>query len=323
MKKDLSIFIVVALLIFALMFGVSHMRAQVPMRPSHPFTEALASPLAVPGKVIIRINGEPVTENEFAAAFEELPPQMQQQYNSPQGKQAFAEQFVRMKILAQEAKRMGLDRDGKVAGQLASQQTDVLAGAAESKIVPAPTPAEIRAFYDKNKDRLSTLELSHIDIAYQGGLIPPKGGAQPPTEEQAMNKALAIWQKIKSGADFAQMAREYSDDVQSAQNGGALGPVNPASMPEELRGRVLALQPGQLSDPIPTRFGIEIIKAGQRQVRPLDKELETQIAERLHQQDVVARVELLRKIAKVDYDPKMFPDAKAFDAAQRQQRPQG
>lgn len=321
MAKDLSIFLIVALLIFGIMFGVSQMRAQVPMRPSHPYVAELAPSPAVPGKVILRVNGEPVTEDEFAAAFSELPPEVQQQYNSPQGKQAFAEQFVRMKILEQEARRLGLAKDAKVAGQLASQQTDVLAAAAEAKIVPPPTPQEIRDFYEKNKERMTTLQLSHIDIAYQGSLIQPKDGNPPPTQEQALNKALMIWQKIKAGADFGQMARQYSDDVQSAQNGGALGPVTPATMPEELRGRLMQLQPGQLSDPIPSRFGIEIFKAGPRQIHPLDDNLSRQIAERVRQQNVVNRVELLRKVAKVDFDAKTFPDAKNFER-QMQQQPQ-
>src|SRR5919206_418272 len=66
------------------------------------------------GRVIMRVNGEPVTEGEFSAAFATLPPEMQQQFNSEQGKQAFAEQLVRMKLLEQEARKRHLENDPQV-----------------------------------------------------------------------------------------------------------------------------------------------------------------------------------------------------------------
>src|SRR6185436_15496387 len=129
------------ILIFALAFGISAKRVPVAMRPTHPFsmderTATIPTAEGAPvGHVIMRVNGEPITEEEFSAAFASLPQELQQQFNSEQGKQAFAEQIVRLKLLEQEGRRMHLDNDARVAGQLSAGRLDILASAAAQKLV--------------------------------------------------------------------------------------------------------------------------------------------------------------------------------------------
>jgi peptidyl-prolyl cis-trans isomerase C len=329
-KRDVLSGIVVIVLIFALAYGIKAMSVPVPMRPTHPFStdeRVAAVPTGVPGqppvgRVILRVNGEPVTETEFAASFAALPPEMQQQFNSEQGKQAFAEQLVRMKLLEQEAHKLKLDDDPKVAGQLAAGRTDVLAAAAAQKLGTAP-PAAVQKFYNENQERMQTVDLSHIVVAYQGSMAQPKGGGAPLSEQAAMNKALQIYQQLKEGANFEELAKKVSDDPQSAARGGQLGPVGAGMLPPELDARVMRLKQGEISSPIPSRFGIHIFKAGQRHTRPLS-EVQERISQKVKQDETIRRVEELRKGAKVDFDPKFFPDAKNWQNAkppQAQGRP--
>jgi hypothetical protein len=284
LKRDIVIALVAIILVFAITFGVSAMRVPVPMRPTQPFSleggeapiPSTAAPEAPVGKVIIRVNGEPVTEQEFAAAFATLPQEVQQQYNSEQGKQAFAEQLVRMKLLEQEAHKRGLDRDPAVAGQLAAQRMNIMAGAAAEKLVPNASPQAVQKFYAENAQRLQTMDLYHIVVAYKGGAIPPRKG--PPLDEQAAtNKALQIYQKLKEGMPFEQAAKELSDDQQSAARGGFLG-------------------------------------AAARHTVPLEQVRE-RISQRVQQQETVEKVEGLRKTAQIYFDPKFFPDAKNWSSA--------
>lgn len=315
--RDAVITLVAIVLVFGIAYGVSAMRVPVPMRPTHPFstdervaTIPTGSPEEAPkGRIIMRVNGEPVTEGEFAASFASLPPEMQQQYNSEQGKQAFAEQLARMKLLEQEARKQHIDRDPKVAAQIAANRTDILASAAALKLVDKASPQAIQKFYAENQQHMQTLDLAHIVVAYQGGMLQPKDGSPAPNEQVAMNKALQIYQRLKEGAKFEDLAKQVSDDTQTAVRGGSLGSVAPGMLPEELDARVMNLREGEISSPIPSRFGIHIFKAGQRHTRPLT-EVQERIAQRVKQQETIQRVEEMRKAAKVDYDPKFFPDAK-------------
>lgn len=316
MKKDLVIALAAVVIVFAAIYGVAATRQPLPLTPTHPFSlsepvaaipTAAAAPGAAPsGRVVMRVNGEPVTENEFNAMFASLPPDMQQQFATEQGKAAFAEQLVRMKLLEQEARRMKLENDPNVAGQLAAGRAEILANAAGSKLIDKVSPAAVQKFYNENQPHLQTADLSHIVIAYQGGAIPPKNGGAPPDERTAANKALQIYQQLKSGASFEQLAKQESDDTASAERGGALGEVAPGMLPQELSARVFALKEGEISTAIPSRYGIHIFKMGKRHTQALTA-LKPQIEARVKQEETMRRIEDLRKAAKVELDPKFFP----------------
>jgi parvulin-like peptidyl-prolyl isomerase len=255
----------------------------------------------------MRVNDEAITESEFAAAFSQLPQEMQQQFTSEAGKQAFAEQMVRLKLLEQAGRNMGVEKDPKVAGQLAADRTSILAAATAQKLLPPPTNAAVQKFYDENKKNFEATELSHILIAYEGGAVPARSG-KALSQRDALKKAQSIAQQAKSGADFAKLARENSDDASSAERGGVLGPFSPGMLPPEIESHVMQLQPGQVSDPVPSRFGVHIFKAGAHTAQPLEQ-VRQGISRRVQQQSTLDKVEQMRKGAKVDFDPKFFPEA--------------
>lgn len=311
MKKDVFSAVIVIVVIFAFTYGISAMHAPPAMQPTHPFTmeEHVSGPeKEPPGHVIMRVNGEPITEEEFSALFAGLPPETQQQLGSLQGRQMFAEQVVKMKLLEQEARKLKAEDDPKVAGQLAASRLDVLVAAALPKLVDKVPPGAVQKFYDENKQQMQTLELSHIVVAYQGGVIPPKSGGAAPDQQTAMNKALRIYQRLKEGAKFGELAKTESDDTGSGARGGLLGQVSPSQLPPELVTPVMSLKTGEISNAIPSRLGIHIFKMGARQTAPLAA-VQDQIAQKVKQDETLRRVEELRKAAKVDFDPQFFPDA--------------
>src|SRR5437762_5377334 len=307
-KKDLLLGVVAILVVAGICYGLAAVRPPFQPTPSQPYTGPTPLGKTTAGRIIIRINGEPVTQEEFEAAFHMLPEEMQRQFANEPGKMAFAEQLVRMKLLEQEAHRAGLDQDPKIAGQLAAQRTDLLADVAADKIIGQPTPQAVEQFYATNKDRFQTLDLSHILIAYAGGAVPPRGGSALP-ETEAMNKALAVWTELKKGEPFAEAALKYSDDTGSARHGGELGPVAHGMLPQELAGRVFQVPVGQFSSPIPSRLGIHIFRVNSKGTQPL-AEIRAGVVQRVRQQNMFDRVEVLRKNAKIDFDEKFFPQAK-------------
>jgi peptidyl-prolyl cis-trans isomerase C len=306
-KKDALVALIVAALVVGICFGLAQIKLDLKPLASAPYNTAVVGAQTI-GHVIMRVNGEPVTEEEFAAAFSQLPEEMQRQLgSSPAGKSAFAEQLVRYKLLEQEARRMGMDKDARVVGSIAADRTNILASAAAQKLVTTPTDQAVREYYQKNPAMFESREGSHILIAYAGGMVPPRPGHNALPEAQAVAEAREIVNKLRAGTNFAQMAIQYSDDVGSAERGGDLGMFGHGALPPELEQRVFALKDGQISDPIPSRFGVHIFLIRKRGTEPIDQ-LKGAIARQVRQQNTLDRIEVLRRAAKIDFDPTFFPD---------------
>jgi peptidyl-prolyl cis-trans isomerase C len=312
MKKDLLIAVAAIAVIAVLCFALNAMRLPLPPTASEPYRAPLAeqgTKPAVSSHVVMRVNGEAVTEEEFDVAFKQLPQEVQQQFANEQGKQALAERIVRLKILEQEGRKKGVDGDAKVAAQVAVSRTNAIADAMFAKLQTPAKPAEVQKFYEENRAKLESVALSHILIAFQGGEAPPRDGV-PLTQEQALQKARQIHQRLQQGADFAQVAKQFSDDTGSAERGGSLGDVARGMLPPELDKIVFELPVGQVSNPVTSRYGIHIFKVTKKQGEP-NEQVRGMIAQRVAQQDAMQKIEELRKTAKVDFDPKFFPLSKA------------
>ncbi|MFC3678798.1 peptidylprolyl isomerase [Bacterioplanoides pacificum] len=73
-----------------------------------------------------------------------------------------------------------------------------------------------------------------------------------------------LYQRLQAGEDFAELAREFSDDPGSAASGGDLGWVSPGDMVPAFDKTMAAAQPGQLSQPFESRFGWHILQVQER-----------------------------------------------------------
>lgn len=321
MKKDLIPIAIAVVAIGAICYGLAAATPDLPPPQSQPFTSKEAKKtVAADDRVVMRVNGEPITEREFGAFVAEAPEQMQFYYMTPEGRRILAEELVKLKALEQEGRRLGVDKDPNVATRLEMTETNIVAGSALRKIIGAPNDAKLRAAYEKEKAGLESTELSHILIAYQGGNVPPRTG-QPPTEAQAMQKAQRIAQSIKGGADFGAVARQQSDDLQSAAQGGSLGLIQPGSLPPNIESATAKLASGEVSAPVKSEFGIHIFKAGQRRSQPFEA-VRDALAARLQREEAAAAMDRLQKAAKVELDDKFFAPSKQ-PAQVTPQPPQG
>ncbi len=110
------------------------------------------------------------------------------------------------------------------------------------------TDEEVRTFYEQNRQELYTFDEEAVRAAHI--LIPTD---QEETARQVVSKA-------RSGGDFAELARLYSVDPGSRQMGGELGYFTRDAMVEEFADAAFALEPGQISDPVRSRFGWHVIR---------------------------------------------------------------
>jgi len=117
------------------------------------------------------------------------------------------------------------------------------------------TQEEVRKFYEENKDSIAvepaSYRLSHILIR-----IEPSG----PAEQEAYGKAKGLYRQIMAGADFADIASRYSDDQQTASQGGQLGWYPKAYLPPEITKELDALRPGEVSKPLRGETGYHIFQ---------------------------------------------------------------
>jgi peptidyl-prolyl cis-trans isomerase D len=115
---------------------------------------------------------------------------------------------------------------------------------------------ELMAHYEKKKESLLTQEqrqASHI-------LIQVAAGADEETINQAKVEAEEVLKQIRNGGDFAELAKQHSDDPGSAAQGGDLGFFARGAMVPEFDKTVFSMQPGDVSEPVRTQFGFHIIK---------------------------------------------------------------
>jgi len=116
-------------------------------------------------------------------------------------------------------------------------------------VVPA---ADIEREYNNNSEQYTTPEqvrASHILLKTEG-------------KDDAAVKAKAedLLKQARGGADFAELAKKYSEDEASAKNGGDLDYFGRGRMVPEFDQTVFAMQPGTISDVVKTQYGYHIIK---------------------------------------------------------------
>lgn len=111
----------------------------------------------------------------------------------------------------------------------------------------------VRARYNENKDAYSSIEIreaSHILIKVN----------DDQDSDRALTEITEIRERIGNGESFADLAREFSEDPGSAQDGGNLGEIEPGIMVQTFEAALYSMQVDQLSEPVKTGFGWHLIK---------------------------------------------------------------
>ncbi len=116
--------------------------------------------------------------------------------------------------------------------------------------------AEIKDYYKAHLNEFTVQErrkASHI-------LLKVPDGAGTAKVEEIRKRLEAIRAKAEKGADFAALARKYSQDNGTKEKGGDLGFFTRGTMVKPFEKAVFALKEGEISQPVRTRFGWHLIK---------------------------------------------------------------
>lgn len=171
----------------------------------------------------------------------------------------------------------------KLAYQKPERKNLILLVADQSKIEQSIniSDADLQRYYDQNKDQYRTPET--VDVRH----ILLKTTGKPASEDaQIKAKAEDIEKQLKAGANFAELAKKYSEDPGAAQTGGEYKGVTRGQMVPEFEQAAFSLKPGEISDPVKTTYGYHIIqveKHDQARLKPFE-EVKGEIAANLKKQ---------------------------------------
>ncbi len=145
------------------------------------------------------------------------------------------------------------------------------------------TDAQLRAAYASSMDSFRTPErvkVRHILLMTQG-----KSDAE---KKAALTKAQDLLKQVRAGADFAELAKNNSQDPGSAANGGDLGFIVRGQTVPPFEKFAFSAKPNDISDLVTTEYGYHIIQVEEKEparVKPFD-EVKDSIADQLKKQGV-------------------------------------
>lgn len=149
------------------------------------------------------------------------------------------------------------------------------------------TDSEAEKYYNDNKSQFEVVKASHILVS----------------DEKTANE---IYDKLKNGANFAELAKQYSIDTSTKDNGGELGEFPRGTMVQEFEDAAFALNPGEISKPVKTQYGYHIIKSEGKSIKSFNDVKSSIITylENNKKQDIFnQKSEALKKAAKIEKFP--------------------
>jgi peptidyl-prolyl cis-trans isomerase C len=250
-------------------------------------------PKPVPAQIppiIARVNGEDVKKADFDRIIQTMEARAGQPIPADRRDEILRgaiDQLIVYTLLSQESRTRGIKIDeaeidtkmGQLKSQFATQEAfdkalkdrgftletlrrDARVDLSVTKLMeaevaalPGPSDLEAKEFYDKNPDKFKqdeSVRASHI-------LIRVDEKADPAAKKKARADIDAVLKQAKSGADFAKLAQQHSQDGSAAQ-GGDLNYFAKGAMVPPFDKVAFELKPGQISDVVTTQFGYHIIK---------------------------------------------------------------
>ena len=287
------------------------------------FAQAPAPTGEVIEEIIAQVNDRIIVLSEYRTSLNALRQDLtQQQLPAAEFETQFRErskdilrELIDQQLLAQKASELGIDVEGQVIRRLDEIRQQMNLPSMEALEQAANTqglnyedfkqnlrdnfltqqvinrevgsrvlvaPSEISAYYEEHKQELERKDGFSIQLI----LVSTDG--KPEEELPALRqKAEEALEKVRKGENFADLARQYSDDA-TKENGGNAGFFEKGMMAPEIESAVEGLERNGISDIIQTRFGHMIVKLLERSAAgiPPMSEVEGRIHEQLYLQKV-------------------------------------
>lgn len=233
-------------------------------------------------EVVATVNGENITNAEYRKAFDQVKAQIE---SSPQYtkdiwnqdyegkkfldvvKENVLDSLIAQKLLLQEALKNNITVSDKEIEEEYQREKEFNKDITKEDVKNyllinklfeeytkdvKITEEELKKYYEDNKDRFETVKASHILVS----------------DEKI---AQDIYNRLMKGEDFATLAKEYSIDTATKDQGGDLGEFARGVMVPEFEQVAFSLKKGQISKPVKTDYGYHIIKSEGATLKSFDE----------------------------------------------------
>ena len=158
------------------------------------------------------------------------------------------------------------------------------------------TTADLQGYYRDHEDQYRVPEQVNVrHILIKTPTPGPDGKTDPNAVKAAEKKAEDVLAQLKAGADFATLAKKYSDDTASAKDGGSLGWIQRGRTVPEFEKAAFSLKKGETSGIVQSMYGFHIIRVDDKQdahLKPFD-EVKPEIEPIVRQQKAAALTDRL------------------------------
>jgi peptidyl-prolyl cis-trans isomerase C len=285
--------------------------------------QASAPPTQDLNPAVLEVNGEKIYAAQISMVMSNIQAQLSGQGEQPDNQQLVSmatQRVVEQKLLAQEARREGIQADELRVAEMMKQLEQQSGGRAglestlatrgsnieqieelvremdlsrsyiAAKIIPTVSVAdeELTAFYEENPESFRVPERVHARHI----ICAATADANEADAAAARAKAEAARERAIAGEDFAELAREISEGP-TAERGGDLGFFPHSMMEPAFADAAFALEPGQISEVVRSNYGFHVIKVEEKRpagIAPLD-EVKEQARMAMEQRKAGAAVE--------------------------------
>lgn len=243
-------------------------------------------------KVLALVDGKEITMDDYAIFMNSLAPEVRNYFSKESISREIVDELVGQKLLYIDAIKNNMDKEEDFLKVLEKSKETLLNSYALGKLLQSVdvTEDEIQKFYEDNKANLGEMEsvnASHILVS-------------------DIEKAEKLYEKIKSGDNFEDLAKKYST-CPSSENGGNLGYFTRGQMVKEFDEKVFDMKVGEISEPIKTQFGYHIIKLNDKKeskektLEEVKEKIHLEVKRRKEQEVYREKLNSLRNKHKIEY----------------------
>ena len=265
-----------------------------------PTVLSFAAAISLNAAVVATVDGENIEDSDVEALVSVAAPNLDASKMPADMKKNVINDLINRKLLVKEAKASGIEKEEEFTKAMQAVRDNVALDLYMKKIYDGikVTDAELKAFYDKNKDRFNqpaAAKASHILVE----------------NEKDANDIIAQLKNLKGdalAAKFAEIAKAKSIDKGSAANGGELGWFGQTQMVKPFGDAVFAMSKGEVSKkPVKSNFGYHVIlkedskAAGLVPFDQVKPQIENAVKMEKFQASVKQKGDALRSKAKIEY----------------------
>lgn len=234
-------------------------------------------------KVLMTIGELQITEKDLEYMKRSMDRRLLAQFSGEKGEYYLLQELVNQKLMAMDAKGTDLLESEEFKFEFESMKDNFISQYVINDLLGAVevSEEEVKQYYEENKDQFGEaqrVKASHILV-------------------NSLEKANELYDNIKNGADFAEVAREHST-CPSSRNGGDLGYFGRGQMVKEFEEKSFAMNIGEVSEPVQTQFGYHLIhltdKESKKEFEEMKEELMQNLLAQKQQEAYVNKINDLR-----------------------------